>query len=134
MSTEMARATAMTSAVEIMVEQPSTKVFTSSFSSRPPTRPMMIEITKNQMPHSVKYHSPSGRPVRKALHAVLGLSGVAPRAKKSMPKLSQGMNEMIMTMNDSAKSTSTSFCLPVSTASLRFDALSSSSSTFVSSA
>ena len=39
------------------------KVFTISFSERPPTMPMTIAMMKNHVEASSKYHWPIGRPV-----------------------------------------------------------------------
>ena len=109
MSTETPRATATTSATETRSAHPCRIVSTSSFSCIPATLPMIIVIVKNQMPHSVKYHWPSGRPVKSALHAVLRSSPVAPISNKPTPNVCHGIKPIIMTTNVRAKRMRTRF-------------------------
>ena len=117
MSTEMARARAMTRAMSRIPAAPLRKVLTIESPESPPAMPMTIAMNRNHVVHSLKYHWPSGTPVRMALQAVARLSPVAPAKNTVMPKFSHGMNEMIMTMNANASKTSTSRWRPVSSRS-----------------
>ncbi len=93
---------AMISTTDIMSAAPLRNAFTNLPSPSHATKPMMIVIRRNQVDASLKYHSPSGSPVRNADHP-----------KTSIPNSPQGMKPTIITTNVKANTTSVHFCLPV---------------------
>ena len=74
MRTETPRETAMISTTDIMSPAPAMNSSTISLSERPPTMPMMMARSKNQVVDSAKYHWPSGVPVRNADQPALSLT------------------------------------------------------------
>ena len=91
----------------IISPAPERNVFTISLSLSLPTMPMRMARNRNHVVASWKYHSPSGRPVKKADQPSNAVT----------PKLPQGMKPITMTTNAAAKMIRQAFCVPESFAS-----------------